>query len=204
MLYGRRNVLWLPWPSGTAVARPSLPVRFLQPHAIQTADGIGLEVVHDPLRRNLRLHHRVHVIAAHMGRQQTPATTRIHLLNRFQNGVATDLVQMIGSLIHTLPLGCRARRIHFQDRGSGHIVLVVDGAGFAAVQVASVADEGDRVNHLTYSYARILSIGRCFEESPTSASRTLRRAPPGPRPRSRLKIGPIEHASPVCPSALPR
>src|ERR1017187_3699235 len=115
---------------------------------------------------------RVHVIAAHMGRQQTPATTRTHLLNRFQNGVATDLVQMIGSLIHTLPLGCRARRIHFQDRGSGHIVLVVDGAGFAAVQVASVADEGDRVNHLTYSYARILLIGRCFHESLTSASRT--------------------------------
>ena len=27
---------------------------------------------------------------------------------------------------------------------------------------------------LTCSYARILSIGRCFEESPTSASRTLR------------------------------
>src|ERR1035441_3162329 len=73
--------------------------------------------------------------------------TRTHLLNRFQNGVATDLVQIIGSLIHTLPLGCRARRIHFQDRGSGHIVLVVDGAGFAAVQVASVADEGDQVNH---------------------------------------------------------
>src|ERR1039458_8958069 len=90
---------------------------------------------------------RVHVIAAHMGRQQTPATPRTHLLNRFQNGVATDLVQIIGSLIHTLPLGCRARRIHFQDRGSGHIVLVVDGAGFAAVQVASVADEGDQVNH---------------------------------------------------------
>src|ERR1035437_6952072 len=66
----------------------------------------------------------------------------------------------------------RARRIHFQDRGSGHIVLVVDGAGFAAVQVASVTDEGDRANHLTYSYARILLIGRCFHESLTSASRT--------------------------------
>src|ERR1017187_4918621 len=91
---------------------------------------------------------RVHGIAAHMGRQQTPATTRTHLLNRFQ-----------GSLIHTLPLGCRARRIHFQDRGSGHIVLVFDGAGFAAVQVASVADEGDRVIHgpapiLPLSYVR--------------------------------------------------
>src|ERR1035441_2330805 len=50
---------------------------------------------------------RVHVIATHMGRQQAPATPRTHLLNRFQNGVATDLVQIIGSLIHTLPLGCR-------------------------------------------------------------------------------------------------
>src|ERR1035437_2993182 len=146
-MYGRRNVLWLPWPSGAAVARPSLPVRILQPDAIQTAAGIGFEVVHDPLRRSLRLHHRVHGIAAHMGRQQTPASTRAHLPNRFQNGIATDRVKIIGRLIHTLPFGCRARGILFQDRGSGHVVLEVDGAGFAAVQVTSVANEGDQVGH---------------------------------------------------------
>ena len=76
----------------------------------------------------------MHVIAAHVGGQQAPATTRTHFLNRFQKGVATYLVQIIRRLIHTLLFGCRAREVHFQDRGSGHIVLVVDGAGFAAVQ----------------------------------------------------------------------
>jgi hypothetical protein len=82
-----------------------------------------------------------------MGRQQTPASTRAHLPNRFQNGIATDRVKIIGRLIHTLPFGCRARGILFQDRGSGHVVLEVDGAGFAAVQVTSVANEGDHVGH---------------------------------------------------------
>ena len=40
-----------------------------------------------------------------------------------------------------------ARGIYFQDRGSRGIVPAVDGAGFTAVQVASVASKGDQVNH---------------------------------------------------------
>jgi hypothetical protein len=103
--------------------------------------------VHDPLRGSLRLHHRVHVIGARMGRQETPAATGTHLPNRFQDGVATDRVKIIRRLIHTLQFGCRARGIFVQDRGSGHVVLEVDGAGCAAVKVTSVADEGDQVGH---------------------------------------------------------
>jgi hypothetical protein len=68
---------------------------------------------------------------------------RTHLLNRFQYDVATDPVQVVGSLIHTFSLGCGARWIDFHERSSTHIVLAVDRARSAAVQVASVADEGD-------------------------------------------------------------
>ena len=63
-----------------------------------------------------------------MSRQQTPSTMRTHFLNRFQYEVTTDLIQSIGSLIHTFPLANRARRIHFEDRRSRHIVIAVDGA----------------------------------------------------------------------------
>ena len=37
--------------------------------------------------------------------------------------------------------------IYLQDRGSRRIVPAVDGAGFAAVQMGSIASEGDQVNH---------------------------------------------------------
>jgi hypothetical protein len=82
---------------------------FIKPPSIQTTAGISFEIVHDPLRRNLGLHHSVDVIASHMGREQTPATLTAHFLNRFQYGIATGLIQVIGSLIHTFPIGCGAR-----------------------------------------------------------------------------------------------
>ena len=103
VLHCRRDMLRFPQPSRTAMACPSLPIRLIQPHPIQTAAGVSLEVAQDSLRRNLRFHHRMHVIASHMGGQQTPATMPTHLLNRFQYGVATGLVQVIGRLIHSLP-----------------------------------------------------------------------------------------------------
>jgi hypothetical protein len=121
-----------------------------------------------------------------VGRKQTPASMHAHLLNRFQYRIAACLVQMIGGLIHKLCLESAA--LYLQDRGSRRIVPAVDGAGFAAVQMGSIASEGDQVNHcepnstaplrsrlcLKYPYARILSIGRNFGTSLTSTSRTRR------------------------------
>src|SRR5450759_5402453 len=147
VLNGRRDMLWFPQPPRAAMACPSLTVRFIQPHSIRMAAGVSFEIAHDSLRRNLRVRYCMHVIASHVSRQQTPSTMRTHLLNRLQYGVATDLVQVIRRLIHAFPLESGARGIPFQNRGSRHIVYGVDGAGFAAVQVASVAGKGDYVNH---------------------------------------------------------
>lgn len=66
-----------------------------------------------------------------------------HLLNRPQYRIATDLVQVIGSLIHKSRLESGARRIYFQDRSSRGIVAAIDGAGFAAVQMAPITSKGD-------------------------------------------------------------
>ena len=72
---------------------------------------------------------------------------RTNLQNRFQYGVATSLVQVIGRLVHALPLKSGKRRILLQHRGSRHIVRAIDGAGFAAVYVATVAGKGDQAGH---------------------------------------------------------
>jgi hypothetical protein len=156
ILDGRRDVHWwrdwFPQPSCADMARPSLPVRFIQPHPIQTAAGIRFEIAHHALWRNLRFHYSMHMIAAHVGCQQrlygsTPATMPTHLLNRFQYRVAPHLVQVTGGLIHTFPRGCGARRIHIRNRRSRHVLFAVDGTGFTSVQVASIAGKGDQVNH---------------------------------------------------------
>ena len=73
---------------------------------------------------------------------QTGAPMRTRLQNGFQYGVAADLVQAIGSPIHTFAIGSAARRIRFQgrgSRGSRHILRAIDGAGLAAPQAASAA-----------------------------------------------------------------
>jgi len=70
---------------------------------------------------------------------QTGAPMRTRLQNGFQYGVAADLVQAIGSPIHTFAIGSAARRIRFQGRGSRHILRAIDGAGLAAPQAASAA-----------------------------------------------------------------
>jgi hypothetical protein len=54
---------------------------------------------------------------------------------------------MIRSGGHQFRLESDARGICLQDRGSSGIVPAVDGAGYAAVQMASVASKGDQVNH---------------------------------------------------------
>src|ERR1019366_5636302 len=79
-----------------------------------------------------------------------------------------------------------------QNRGSSNIVCEIDGAGFAAAQVATLPGKSDpgtprnvtpiltlpthRVPRwrlcLKYSYARIFPIGRHLHESLTSMSRT--------------------------------
>jgi hypothetical protein len=74
------------------MACPSLSVRRIQAHPVQTAAGVSFEVAHDSLRRNLCFHHRVHVIASHVGRKQTPASMHAHLLSRFQYRIAACLV----------------------------------------------------------------------------------------------------------------
>ena len=83
-----------------------------------------------------------------------------HLLNRFPYRIATNLVQVVRSLIHPFPLGGGARWIYCQERRSRRIVLAVDGAGFAAVEAAPVAGKGDQVGHKTITAILPLPYGR--------------------------------------------
>jgi len=129
------------------MARPSLPARSVHADAIQTAARVRFELSHDPLRRRLRYDHCVHVSRTDMGRQQTPAPMRTYLLNCLQNGIATYLIQTIGTLIHAFPLGCEPCWIHLEDGGSENIMRAIHRTGFATVQMASIAGKGDQVGH---------------------------------------------------------
>jgi hypothetical protein len=52
ILHRRRDMLWLPQPSCASMACPSLSVRRIQVHPVQTATGVSFEVAHNSLRRN--------------------------------------------------------------------------------------------------------------------------------------------------------
>jgi hypothetical protein len=74
------DVLRFPWPSRTAMRRPSLAVDF-QSHPVQTAASVSFES-HDSFWRGLCFHRCVYVTASHVCRQWTLATMQAHLPNR--------------------------------------------------------------------------------------------------------------------------
>ena len=170
----------------------------IQRHPIQTPAGVRLEIPHHPLRRHLRADHRVHVITSHMRRQQAPTAMCTRLLNRLQHSAAADLIQVVGSLIHSFRLGRYPRGSGFQDRGPVHIVRAVYGAGFGAVQVASVAGKGDQVGHWMCQFYRSLTVAaltRVFverSELPTCPTKIF-------SPLSKIGRKP-----PICKMSLPR
>ena len=83
------------------------------------------------------------MITSHVGRNEAPATMQAHPLNRFPYRIAAWLVRMIRGLIHKLRLESGAPGIYLHGRGSRRIVPAGDGAGFAAMQMAPIASEGD-------------------------------------------------------------
>jgi hypothetical protein len=128
VLDGCRDMLWLPQPAHAPMACPAFPSRIIQPHPIQTSTCVSFKSDHNLLRRNLSCHHGMHVAASDVDRQEAPASTRTDLLDRFEDGGATDLVQVIGRLIHSFQRSGGTGWIQLQERASDDIMLAVDGA----------------------------------------------------------------------------
>ena len=105
-----------------------------------------------------------------------------HFLNRFQYRIATDLDQVIGSLIHQFRFEGGTHGIYFQDRSCRGIVLAVNGAGFAAVQMASVASKGNQINHgISPQFDRFLTVAALIVVSHTLVVVARRGGPRRPR-----------------------
>ena len=68
---------------------------------------------------------------------------RTHLLDRLQNGGATDLIQAIGRLVHAFLLRFRAPRIRFEQRAAADVMRTVDRSELIAVQMTPVAHKRD-------------------------------------------------------------
>jgi hypothetical protein len=126
---------------------PSLPTGFFAGESIQSTAGIGLEIVHDLLGRNLRLRDDVHVIGPYMRSQEIPTTARTNLLKRLQHDRAAIAVQPIRRLIHLSKFRCNAPGIGLDGWASKQIVMPVYGTGFLAVEVCAVAGKSDEVPH---------------------------------------------------------
>jgi len=152
-------------PSRTAMTCPALPVRLIEPHLVQMPACIRLEAVHHPFWWDFRFHHCVHVIGSNMARQEMPVVMPAYLLNGFQHRVAPDRIQVVGGLIHAFCRSCGAGGVHVEDRRSWCIMLAIDRTRFAAVKVASIAGEGNQVNH------RFISDFNAWQRSLTVAAR---------------------------------
>ena len=81
---------------------------------------------------------------------------------------------MIGGLIHKLCLESGAPGIYLQNRGSRRIVPAVDGAGFAAVQMGSIASETDQVNHCAPNSTAPLRSRLCYGRGSATVAALLR------------------------------
>src|SRR6266496_1863549 len=100
----------------------------VHPGSSESGGGsLNFEIIHDSLWLSLGFHHRMHVIASHVGREQIPAAITTYLLNGLSYCVATGLVHVIGRLIHASFLLGGPCRILVQNRGPRHIVRGIYG-----------------------------------------------------------------------------
>jgi len=124
------NILILPQPARTSMARPASAIRSVS-HQVQPSAGVGFEIVHDFLGLNVGLHDHVHMIRSHMCSQQTPNTVRADLPQGLQHGLTAISVHRIRRLLH--PLSFPPRRAYR--------------ARFIAVQVPAIARKSDELPH---------------------------------------------------------
>ena len=80
---------------------------------------------------------------------------------------------MIRGLTHEL-LHCSAGTIRFQQRASRDVMFAIDGARFAAMQVASVTDKGDQENHWSRFNSTAVSGRFLRQDFPKKSSAPLR------------------------------
>ena len=144
-----RHILSLPQPPRTPMPGPPLTSRFVQPPAIQTPAGEGLEVVHDSLRASLRFHYDVNMVGAHVRSQQVPVALRAALPQGSQHCIPAAFVHAIGRLIHELPLGGSPLRIGGDHPAPVQIMPSIHGTAFVAMYEAAVTSECDQVGQLT-------------------------------------------------------
>ena len=67
------------------MARPSFATRAINPQAVQTAAGVGLEGMHDFLWTNIRFDNGVDVICPHMCGPKIPAIVQANVAESIED-----------------------------------------------------------------------------------------------------------------------
>jgi hypothetical protein len=124
--------------------RPPNPSLLSWTREIQSPAGISLERVHDKLRRNVRIDHDVHVVRAHLRREQTPPFVSADFKDRSESNGALISIQLERFLLkqgfHVLAkLGLRLRQ-----PGTRHVMVAVRCA-LLAREMRSVTGERNEI-----------------------------------------------------------
>ena len=105
-----------------------------------------------PFRFRICFHHSVNVIRPHMRRQKRPLTVRANLLNRIEHRATDGRVQEVRRLVHQVALARGTRLVWINDAMSRNLVVPIHGTGFVAVQMTTLAREGNQVRHVRSFY----------------------------------------------------
>jgi hypothetical protein len=130
-------------------------------------------------------------------RQQSPSAIRGNFAYSIKHRTASQAVQHVRLLVHQAALMCGPPRIWLKSAVSGNIVVPIHGTRFVAVQMRSIAGEGDQVRHRTSVYtasSRSRLIGGTFNTA-SSRSRLIGGTFNTASSRSRLIGGTFNTAS---------
>jgi hypothetical protein len=87
------------------------------------------------------------VICSDVRCEQIPAVMQTNLAQSTERRNPAVSVEVIRRLIHLFKLDRDTLRAGFRQSASSRVVIPVDGTGFFAVQVCSIAGEGNEVAH---------------------------------------------------------
>jgi len=114
-------------------------------YTIELTAGIRLELIHDSLGANLRLHNGVYVSQPHVGSQKVPAAIRAVLTQGCQHYFAAGLVEEIRLVEHASVFRRDTLRVGSKRPAARQIVTPVHRSPLVAVKVSAIAGEGNQV-----------------------------------------------------------
>jgi hypothetical protein len=166
------NIIPIPQPASTAVARPPLAIRSVRAALVQPPARIRLEIAHHTFGLRLCFNYGVNVIGPNVRRQKRPLSMRANLPYRVQHSATSGRIQQVRSLVHQIALVRCSSKLGIRQTMARNVVVPIHGTGFVSVNMRAIARERNQVRHakLFYTAPSRSRLGR----SRSRLGRTLR------------------------------